>query len=210
MRAARIALSILGAAAVTTLTGVAHADPGHLTIDWGRLLVEMDSFARHGAEELVPTTHPNAPEIQTQPLVHTAGNAWFGVAPSVTLVARDWGEAYRLAGDRLSLSDEMRLSSSTRMVVSRVRLSDSHVSRITPFAQLGAGQWRTDTNIMPFTPRSTEIAAQIGGGFEVRLAGRWQLACETSATLFIRDSREPQDLAATKLWSTMVASRLVW
>jgi hypothetical protein len=208
----KLLLSLCSAALATTVATSAHAEStSGPAIDWGRLLVGLDAYVRHGSESVQAQSataphDPNAPQMY----VHNAGNAWFGVAPSVTLVARDWGEAYRLAGDRLSLTDALRLSSSTRMVLTRVRLSDSHVSRITPFAQLGAGQWRTDTNIMPILLRSTEVAAQVGGGVELRLTSRWQVAFETAATLLIRDKRDDAAISATKLWGTTLASRLEW
>ena len=200
----------MACAALVTTLGVssARADSGHATIDWGQLLVDLDHYARHGAEQATPPTRASLNERTSQIYEHTAGTAWFGVAPRVALVARDWGEAYRLAGDRLSLVDAMRLSSSTRMVLTRVRLSESGGTRVTPFAQLGAGQWRTDPNLLPLTPRSTEIAAQLGGGVEVHMTRAWQLACELSATLLIRDQREEGNIPETKLWSTMLASRV--
>jgi hypothetical protein len=205
----RSLLSIAAALVATSIGSTAQADETTRGFDWARLLVGVDGYMRHGSEQQAPVNISAQQERAGHQLyVHNAGNAWFGVAPSVTLVARDWGEAYRLAGDRLSLVDAMRLSSSTRMVMTRVRLSDSHLSRITPFAQLGAGQWRTDTTIMPILQRSTEVAAQIGGGVELRLASRWQLACETSATILIRDQREAEAISATKLWSTTLASRI--
>ncbi|HEY8072591.1 MAG TPA: hypothetical protein VIF62_00735 [Labilithrix sp.] len=207
----KLVLSLCSAALATTVAMTAHADEtSGKAIDWGRLLVGLDSYVRHGSESVQQESKVAEEHTQSQLYVHNAGNAWFGVAPSVTLVARDWGEAYRLAGDRLSLTDAMRLSSSTRMVVARVRLSDSHLSRVTPFAQLGAGQWRTDTNLMPILYRSTEVAAQVGGGVELRLSRRWQVAWETTATLLIRDYREDDAISATKLWSTTLASRLEW
>jgi opacity protein-like surface antigen len=143
-----------------------------------------------------------------QPLVQNSGNAWFGVAPSVSFVARDWGTSFRLSGDRLSLVDALRLSESTRMVLTRVRLSNN--SRITPFVQLGVGQWRTDTNILPLTPRATELAAQVGAGVELHITRGWQLACEAGGTMFIRDARSSENIAQTRLWSTMIASRIVF
>jgi len=204
----RFLLSASAALVAMTIGTTASADETR-GIDWGRLLVGLDKYARTGAESPVVQTNAGAAHERGHQLyVHNEGNAWFGVAPSVTLVARDWGEAYRLAGDRLSLVDAMRLSSSTRMVMTRVRLSDSRLSRITPFAQLGAGQWRTDTNLMPILQRSTEVAAQVGGGVELRLAQRWQIACETTATILIRDQREAEAISATKLWSTTLASKI--
>ncbi len=207
----KLVLSLCTAALATTVATAARADEtGAKPIDWGRLLVGLDAYARHGSEAVQHESKVAEERAGSQVYMHNAGNAWFGVAPSVTLVARDWGEAYRLAGDRLSLTDAMRLSSSTRMVLTRVRLSDSHVSRVTPFAQLGAGQWRTDTNLMPILYRSTEVAAQVGGGVELRVNGHWQVAWESTATLLIRDYREQDAISATKLWSTTLASRIEW
>jgi hypothetical protein len=207
----RCALIFAGIVAATTTQAFnARADSSHATVDWGRLLIQLDNYVRGGRER------PNLQQGQStslqndrtfQPFIQTAGNAWFGVAPRVSFVARDWGTAFRIAGDRISLVDAMRLSASTRMVLTRVRLSNA---RVTPFLQIGAGQWRTDSNILPRTPHSTEIAAQVGGGVEVQLLPYWQLACETGGTLFIRDDRDAQDLPATKLWSAMVASRLIF
>ena len=113
----------------------------------------------------------------------------------------------RLAGDRLSLVDAMRLSQSTRMIVTRVRFGDLQVSRVTPFAQVGLGQWRTDTNIMPLTPRSTEIAGQAGGGIEIQISRTWQLAAESSVTALYREQREDTSIPQTRFWSAMFASR---
>lgn len=190
----------------------AMADGGRVGIDWGRLLLELDGYARSGSGTLGHTESNayvatvTAPGRHAQPLVLADGNAWFGVAPSVSFVARDWGTAYRLSGDKLSLVDAMRLSESTRMVLTRVRLNRNN--RITPFVQLGAGQWRTDRKFLPFRTGDTELAAQVGVGVELRLVGQWQLACETGATLFIRDRRESNDVPETRMWSAMIASRL--
>ncbi|AKV03528.1 hypothetical protein AKJ09_10191 [Labilithrix luteola] len=200
-------------ATATTLATSAHAEP-HVGIDWGKLLVDIDHYARTGSENPDRANAASSGRVALlqserfgQPLTQNSGNAWFGVAPSVSFVARDWGQTYRLAGDRLSLVDGMRLSSSTRMVLTRVRLSNT---RVTPFAQLGVGQWRTDTTILPFTPRSIEIAAQIGGGVEAQISRNWQIACEAGGTLLIRDEREADAIPTTKMWSTMLASRIVF
>jgi hypothetical protein len=200
--------------AATTFSTAAHADTaGRAGLDWEQLLVRLDAYARHGnrVEKPNASAHHTASatgERTTQLYVQNAGNAWFGVAPHVSLVARDWGGAFKLAGDQLSLADSMRLTSSTRMVMSRVRFGDFGTTLVTPFAQMGFGQWRTDSKVLPLTPSSTEIAAQVGGGVEIHVSRSWQIACETSATMFLRDSREENNLPQTSLWSTMLASRL--
>jgi hypothetical protein len=121
-------------------------------------------------------------------------------------VARDWNEAYKVAGDgdRLALVDALRLTTSTRMVLTRVRLNDS---RISPFAQVGLGHWRTDPYLLPLTARYTEIAAQAAGGVEVRLIGTWQIALETTMTMLYRENHDP-NMPAAQNWSSTFASRV--
>lgn len=211
MRALR-GVAVAAFATCVAAPSAAHAEPG---VDWMRIVLDLDTLARRGADALdsprCASTGCGQPRVRTpalephDPNPQNAGNAWFGVAPRVSLVARDWASAYRVAGDRLALVDAVRLSSSTRMVLSRVRLSDR---RFTPFAQVGLGQWRVDTNVMPLTRRYMEIAAQVGGGLEVRLSRRWQVAAESTITLLHADGPQPAEVAVPLLWSTMLASRL--
>lgn len=210
-----MAMKLVAAAAsmlaVTAASSAAHAEERAASFDWGKAIVDLDRYARTGAEQ--PLAQPGInvrgarverPSLVNEPYVQNPGNAWFGVAPKVALVARDWASTFKIAGDRLSLVDAMRLSASTRMIVTRVRLNSA---RVTPFMQLGLGQWRVDRQIMPLTPRSIEVAGQFGGGIEVRLGERWQLACETTVTAIYREVREPNNLPETRLWSTMLAAR---
>jgi len=201
-------------AGTATVATNAHADPNP-GVDWMRVLLDLDAVGRKGADAFESPRctaagcfeHPAPLRIDrsTDLNVHNAGNAWFGIAPRLSLVARDWGTAYRVAGDRLSVVDAMRLTSSTRMVVSRVRLSDRN---ITPFAQVGLGQWRTDPNLLPLTPRYTEIAAQMGGGFEIRLLPWWQVAAESTVTVLHREGIQADGIPVPRMWSAMIASRI--
>lgn len=205
----KLSLTIAATCAALVSTSTALADESRGTIDWERALVQLDSFARTGAERPAPVVHrTERPVVTSEPYAQNPGNAWMGVAPRVAFVARDWATAYRLAGDRLSLVDAMRLSQSTRMVVTRVRFGDLGFDRVTPFAQIGLGQWRTDTNLMPLTPRSTEIAGQAGGGIEIQISRTWQMAAEASITGLYREDREAIGIPQTRLWSCMLASRL--
>jgi hypothetical protein len=205
---------VAGAAAALasmTLATAAYADEPR-GVDWTKALVELDRVARGGAERPNPALSNPAllPRQQGRPAPiddpnpQSMGNAWFGVAPRVTLVARDWASSTRLAGDRMSVVEQVRLTSSTRMVVGRVRLSGA---RFTPFVQLGLGQWRVDRNYLPLTPSTIEVASQLGTGFELRLTRRWQLAAETTVTSLIREGQN-NSLPQTMLWSTLVASRV--
>jgi hypothetical protein len=210
-RVSKVVVACVAALGVLTCAAPAHADESRAAIDWMTKLVQIDQFARTGSERpplTLPSRSNDRPLGTSEPYEQNPGNAWFGVAPRVSFVARDWGSSLRLAGDRLSLVDALRLSQSTRMIVTRVRFGDLQVSRVTPFAQVGLGQWRTDTNIMPLTPRSTEIAGQAGGGIEIQISRTWQLAAESSVTALYREQREDTSIPQTRFWSAMFASRL--
>jgi hypothetical protein len=203
--------------ATTFAASAAQADSDPKGIDWGRVLVEADVVARKGADVLdTPRCTPSGcltdtnataapPERGEKTRLQDTANEVISFKPSVALVARDWGSAYKVLGDRLALVDALRLTTSTRMVLGRVRVSDS---RIAPFAQVGLGQWRTDPYLMPLTPRYTELAAQAAGGVELRLKGTWQVALESTMTMLYREQREVNDYPATRMWSTSIASRV--
>lgn len=202
----RMGLKLIAAAtaalAALASPNIAKAEP---RVDWIKALVELDQLAR-GKPETPAAGHVHRPRPADDPSPNNMGNAWFGVAPTVSLVARDWASSTRLAGERLAFVDEVRLAASTRMVVGRVRLGTS-ATRFTPFLQVGVGQWRIDRKYMPLLPHTMEIASQLGTGFEMRVTRRWQLATEVSATSLLRDEGS-QTLPQTLLWSALVASRL--
>ncbi|MBX3261581.1 MAG: hypothetical protein KF782_17995 [Labilithrix sp.] len=202
----KLPVAVLVTVASTLFAGAARADEPR-GVDWIRGLVELDRLARGDGERPAHAStsgYASRPAAVDDPNPQSMGNAWFGVAPTVTLVARDWASSTRLAGDRLSLVEEMRLSASTRMVVGRARLSEA---RFTPFFQMGVGQWRVDRNYLPLTPRTIEIAGQLGTGFELRLTRRWQVAAEAAVTSLIREGPNP-GVPQTMLWSTLLAARV--
>lgn len=208
----KLGVAVMAAASAFAFAAPARADESRAAIDWMTKLVQLDQYVRTGSERpqlALPSRTGDRPVTHsTEPYDQNPGNAWFGVAPRVSFVARDWASSLRLHGDRLSLVDAMRLSHSTRMIVTRVRLGDPVVSRVVPFAQIGLGQWRTDTNIMPLTPRSTEIAGQAGGGIEIQISRTWQLAAESSMTALYQERYEELNVPQTRFWSAMFASRL--
>jgi hypothetical protein len=118
-------------------------------------------------------------------------------------VARDWGVSQVLWG-HLALTDQFRLSRSSRMVVTRVRLSDG---RLTPFVHVGLGQWRADTSILPSMPGDVELAGQLGGGFELEVAPRTVLALEGDCTGLYRQGHDALAFSSGQLWSTLLAAR---
>ena len=199
-----VAAATVVALSSTTVSVAQAAEPRG--VDWVQALVDLDRIARGGAERPTVTSsrHSARPAASEDPNPHNLGNAWFGVAPRVTLVARDWATSTRLLGERLSVVEQLRLSASTRMVVGRARLTGA---RFTPFFQVGLGLWRVDRNHLPLTPHTIEIATQMGTGFELRINRRCQLAAETTVTTLIREGQN-DSLPQTMLWSALVASRV--
>lgn len=203
--------------ATTFATSAASADSTPKGIDWTRVLLEVNEVARRGADVLdsprcspagcLTDTNATAarPERAMKPReVQDTTREWVGFRPTVSLVARDWGSSFRVTGDRLALVDAVRLTSSTRMVLARARMTDA---RIAPFVQVGLGQWRTDPYILPLTPRYEEIAGQASAGVEVRLKGTWLVALDSTMTVLQRDKGD-SNLPSAHMWSTSFASRV--
>ena len=216
----RMRLYLATAAVAMFATSAAKADPTAASaraVDWTRVLVEVDAVARKGADILdtprcgpagclTDTNATAAMPERTLKLqnVQTTTNDWVGFRPTVSLVARDWASSFRVSGDRLALVDTLRLTSSTRMVLARVRMTDA---RIAPFAQVGLGQWRTDPYVLPLTVRYEEIAAQASAGLEVRIVGTWLMALDSTMTVLHREKGD-LNLPSAQMWSTTFASRV--
>lgn len=202
--------TIAAAAVATVATFTATPAKADQTVDWTKILGELDYMVRTGSTELPQTKFESkrqTPQLTVgDPSPQNMGNAWFGVAPKVTLVARDWSSSTRLMGDKMGFIENLRLAQSTRMVVGRVRL-DSANARVIPFVQMGVGQWRVDRRYVPTMPLSVEVAGQLGAGFELRVSRRVQIAAEMTATRLIRydiNNHQPQNV----LWSALIASRV--
>jgi hypothetical protein len=207
------ALTLSGSAAAEASAhggggGAGAAAAGGAAVDWSKVVYDLDQYVRGnsgGTEMLAPMRmgHASSSPVDDDKIdARHPEHAWFGIAPRLTLVARDWNGSMRLAGDRLSLVDSMRLSASTRMVVGRARLSST---RFAPFVQVGVGQWRVDRTYMPLTPLSTEVASQLGGGFELRLAKHWHAAVEGSCISLLREGTRFEQ---NQLWNAFLASRI--
>jgi hypothetical protein len=184
---------LLAFAAAAVFSRSAAADDGlRMTVDWGKL----GTVLREGAVSLEARSTEGTGEHRAEP----GTTAW--TQPRMSVVARDWGASQPLLG-RLALTDQLRLSRSSRMVVARVRLGDD---RIAPFAQAGFGQWRVDTSVVPM-PYDVELAGQVGGGFELHVAPRAVVALEGTYTLLYREEHEPQMLASPQLWGVLLAAK---
>ncbi len=175
----------------------------HLSVDWRKL----EAVLREGPAAFLPQPMETpASQAAGEPRADRNDMKWFGLSPHVSLIARDWGGAQLLVG-HLALTDRLRLSRSSRMFVSRVRLADG---RFAPFAHVGLGQWRVDTDLMPVLPRDVELAAQYGFGFELAILRRVTLAIEGDHTILIRDQHEPQMVTAPNLFGAFVGARAIF
>jgi hypothetical protein len=189
-RVAALAGAVALAAACSSSTAAAD-EPLRLRLgaEWGKLA----DVLREGPAALLLGREPERPD---PPLFRTI--------PQMSVVARDWGASQSLFGP-LGPTDQLRLSHSLRMVVARVRLGGG---RITPFAQIGFGQWRVDTSVVAM-PNDVELAGQIGGGLELHVAPGAVVALESSCTMLYRDadSRPAIPLASPNLWAGLLAAR---
>jgi hypothetical protein len=201
------------ALAVTLVVSQARADSGggisvRMTADWGEALGKgmtwLAAQSERGREAQSPRRSEIASTTSTAASPGELGSAWFGVAPHVSFVARDWGGAKSLAGGPIAVTDAVRVTRSCRMVMSRIRLGEG---RVVPFGQLGLGQWRVDPEWVPHLPNNVEIAGQFGAGVEFHMTPGWEIAAETGLTVLYREVHEPQQLTAPRMWGTFLASR---
>jgi hypothetical protein len=196
-------------------------DRAPVSLDWSRL---TEAFRAGGAvlspeaPALAPARgHRGGPGVEgrldASDASLTAGrDAWMrdvdaadgeaGGGPDASLVARDWGGPRAFVG-HLSTTDRIRLSHSSRMLVGRLRLP---AGRVTPFAQLGLGQWRIDTELLPHRP-DTSYAAQLGYGFELSVASFATVGFEADYTILYRDQPCPSQGGPPTLWGAFLAAR---
>lgn len=194
------------AVGLSLLAPAAHADgTPRLSVDWGKL----GEVLRQGPGMLLPREH-DVEHVEhgdkTEGDIPLAARRWVGLVPRMSLVARDWGASQLLVGN-LTVTDHLRLTHSSRMVVSRVRLAEG---RLVPFAQLGVGEWRVDRTLVPALPLNQQLAAQAGAGFELAVAPSFAVAVEADWTLLWDDdlvTSQPQTIARPNLWGALLAAR---
>ena len=191
---ARTIAAALGLA-TALLAGPAMADDGlRLNVDWAKL----EPVLRYGPAALFPSEYDRLDAPDPSGPVR-----WLGASPRISLIARDWGDSQRLVG-RLALVDQMRPTRSSRMIVTRLRLSDG---RIAPFAQVGLGEWRVDTTVVPTLPGDRAFAGQIGAGFELQVSSQWVVALENDWTILHTEDDAMRAVAQPTLWGAFIASR---
>jgi hypothetical protein len=132
-----------------------------------------------------------------------------GVAPTdllgtdlhVAIVARDWSGSYSLTDGRSLLLDRFRMIHSSRMEVTRVSWAGG---KLLPYAELSLGQWRADTDLVPWLKSDAALAGQVAAGFELHVAPRCALAWDLEETRIYSDQRS---VPSTRLFASFVALR---
>jgi hypothetical protein len=127
----------------------------------------------------------------------------FDLTPNASVVARDWRGSLKIVGARTMLVDDLRPTASNRMVIGRVA---TNAARISLFAQVGAGEWRVDTVMFPGAVSYSELAGQLGGGFELHLAPRLRVAGEIQYTMLARDLHYSEGEVAPRMTSYVIAA----
>jgi hypothetical protein len=180
-RSLQVWLTVLAVAISLAATRRASAQEGV------RLQVNWDAFAETYRGLVAQATgHGQGHEgegANVARLVSVDESPWLGAGIVVSLVARDWQGATRLVGGPLAVTDAIRTSRSSRMVVARIGLGGG---RIVPFVHLGGGQWRDPDQHRYDAP--LEIAGEAGGGFEAKLTRSFACALEYDHTTLFRDT----------------------
>lgn len=188
-------------AALTSCAAPARADQSfRLGVQWEKLA----EIIRTGGGSLLPEMgFKLSHDDDVKPDNLTVDSGRLVMTPRVSLLARDWSGTGVLVG-RLSPTDQVRLSRSSRMLLARVRATGGP---IVPFLQAGVGQWRIDTDLLPAFRPDVEIAGQPGAGLEVTLTPSIVVALETDYTILYREQHEPQMVCRPDLWGSMLAAR---
>lgn len=124
--------------------------------------------------------------------------------PRTQIVLRDWGSALKVTGERLSMTDLVTLSRSTRMVLGRAILAEG---RVAPFVQIGIGQWRVDPAIASLMPFARRMAASAGIGAELEISSHVSAAFEVNLTTLVREGRAADDHPEAHLVTSLLALR---
>jgi hypothetical protein len=120
----------------------------------------------------------------------------------LAVVARDWQQAFNLTDGRSLLFDRIRMIRSSRMAVGRIILGGG---RFLPYLEASFGQWRPDTDIVPWLRAAPENATQVALGVQVHLAARCAFAWDVEETqIFLANV---SNLPTTRVTASFAALR---
>jgi hypothetical protein len=123
--------------------------------------------------------NPDRPRTAFHPAPPAEPTDLLGSQVHLDLVARDWHQAFNLTEGRSLLFDRIRMIRSSRMAVARVVVGGG---RILPYAEVSFGQWRPDTDIVPWLRADLETASQLVLGAQVHIASRCAFAWDVEQT----------------------------
>ena len=169
-----------------------------LALDGNRLVnAAMNGSAPSGRESSASESNPTAAPAEPAPLVD--------LLPRASLIARDWRGSLKVAG-RTMLIDDLRPAASHRMAIAR-SASDA---RLSPYAQVGAGEWRVDPVLFPQMPTRQAYAGSIGAGFELRTNAGLQIAGEAGYTIFYREGPKAPEENEPHVLTVLFAAQTSW
>jgi hypothetical protein len=174
--------------AVTASALSAHAEPIEKLIP--RLVDEGGWLRAHYPGQMGPGGGASTDRVPS--LFHSDPpadpTALLGSEVHVAVVARDWQQAFNLTDGRALLFDHLRMIRSSRMGVVRIVLGGG---RILPYAEASFGQWRPDTDIVPWLRGELATASQLAMGFQIHVAPRCAIAWDIEQTQIFFTSNVP-------------------
>jgi hypothetical protein len=189
--------SILAVLAVTAFASPAKAEPLYRLIP--RLIEEGGWLRAHyptpgGSSDRPPSLFHRDPPAEPTALL--------GSDVHVAVVARDWHEAFNLTDGRNLLFDRIRMIRSSRMAVARLTVTGG---RFLPYFEASFGQWRPDTDIVPWLRADLETASQVALGVQVHLAPGCAFAWDVEETQIFFASAA--NVPTTRLLASFAAVR---
>ncbi|MEI7895026.1 MAG: hypothetical protein WCI05_18165 [Myxococcales bacterium] len=176
----------------------------HAPVDWAEWLdgLEGDLWTGHDPWLLFSRTW-SAPRTREVGLATTRSE----FAPQLSFVVRDWGVSRALFGGSMGVADRVRLSRSSRMLVTRFSFD---ARAFAPFVHVALGQWRIDTEVLPVFARDEWMAGQLALGLEMKV-GAWALAGQFDFTRLHRGPRElPSPVGEPQIWGAFVGARALF
>jgi hypothetical protein len=122
-------------------------------------------------------------------------------APRGSILLRDWRGSFRLAGAPTNVIDDVRPSASNRMVIARLEGG----ARLSPFAQMGIGEWRIDPALFPAFPTYNATCGQVGAGFQLAAMKHLSVAAEGQYTFLYGAQPWAGDVPVPRLLAGLIA-----
>jgi hypothetical protein len=166
-----------------------------------RWLVAATAGPTAASEPTTRTGSATAERATPDKVIAAEQKPFVDFSPNLSVIARDWRGSTKLIGDRRMLVDDLRPTASHRMFIGRIATD----ARLSLFAQAGAGEWRIDTVMFPSARSYSELAGQVGGGFELRITPNLRIGGEAQYTMLSRDLTFTADEVAPRILAFVLA-----